>query len=736
MKTVFYIALATLLTFASCYSFGVLLLRVLRLRLYRSEERMFAFLAGGAVLSTLVFLLGVAGFARKSVFLWVTIPAIAAVLWKRWGRPAGDALPPLPFAWRAAFWTGFILFTWQYLPQALLPETSPDGVAYHVAVIAKYAREHRIAPTPTSMYAQLSEGAEMLFLYAFSIGKHTAAAMCHFLFLLALPFAIVSYGRRIGRPGAGVAAALLVYASPVVGRTGVIAYVDVAAGVVAFALFYALQIWRDETANWRMLLLAGLLAGFGYAVKYPGAAGIVYLFGFLAWYTLRDPRRLARSAGAAAIGVLAIAGPWLVRNALWYSNPFAPFLNAWFPNPHVYPAFEREYLELFRQMGGVTLARIPVEAAVLGDRLQGVVGPVFLLAPLGLLALRSLAGRQLLLAAVVYLAPYFGNIGSRFLIPALPFIAFSLALGLQRFRGMLPVALAAHLFYSWPTVVPAYAGTYAWRLEPADWNAALRRVPESEYLEGRLMEYRFGQVLDQMVQPGELVFSSALGGRAYHRQEVVIGYESAFGNRIQDMLYRVIHKDLRTTRRYTYAMPPVAARRLRVVQTVADRAPVLIGEIRVFHGGTEVARAPEWRLRASVNPWEVQGAFDNSPLTVWTAGRATEPGMFIQIDFGASVAVDRVTVTVPQSQGWVAMRVEAETGDGAWRVVAEQAELDEAEWPARARSMAAQELKAAGIRWLAVLNEDPMAEDLYDWAEQWGLREAAVVNGIRLWRVE
>ena len=271
MKTVFYILLATALTFSASYSMGTLLVRALKLELFRSERRFFAFVSGTAMLSLLVFLLTAAGLAAKSTFIWATLPFIALALWQTRQRRAETTatLSAIPLSWRIVFWGGFCIFTYLYLANAMLPETSADGVAYHVALPAAYLRAHRFPAITTNMYANLSEGVEMLFLYAFSIGKHTAAAMVEFLFTLALPFGILSYARRIGYPRAGVVGALLAYASPVIGRAGTIAYVDVAAATVAFALFYALQIWRERSSN-GMAALAGILAGFGYAIKYPG----------------------------------------------------------------------------------------------------------------------------------------------------------------------------------------------------------------------------------------------------------------------------------------------------------------------------------------------------------------------------------------------------------------------------------------------------------------------------------
>ena len=49
------------------------------------------------------------------------------------------------------------------------------------------------------------------------------------------------------------------------------------------------------------------------------------------------------------------------------------------------------------------LSEIPVEATLRGERLTGLLGPVFLLLPFALLALKRRDGRRLLLAGAVFL---------------------------------------------------------------------------------------------------------------------------------------------------------------------------------------------------------------------------------------------------------------------------------------------------------------------------------------------
>src|SRR6202035_1082397 len=94
----------------------------------------------------------------------------------------------------------------------------------------------------------------------------------------------------------------------------------------------------------------------------------------------------------------------------------------------------------------------------------GLIGPLFLLSPLALLALRFREGRQLLLAGLIFGAPYLTNVGTRFLIPAVPFISLSLALALSGLEWLLLVLVAAHAISCWPNVVQRYCSTAAPRV--------------------------------------------------------------------------------------------------------------------------------------------------------------------------------------------------------------------------------------------------------------------------------
>src|SRR5262249_20079767 len=145
-------------------------------------------------------------------------------------------------------------------------------------------------------------------------------------------------------------------------------------------------------------------------------------------------RALIRSAALLVAPALLVILPWMLKDALVFGNPIAPFANQIFSNPFFYVSTEQEFARNMASLAGLHAWQWPYEFTVRGARTQGFVGPIFLLAPLGLLALRWPAGRRLLGASVFFSAIGFANIGARFLFPALLFLSLALALVLARNR--------------------------------------------------------------------------------------------------------------------------------------------------------------------------------------------------------------------------------------------------------------------------------------------------------------
>ncbi len=733
MRTALHILYGAGLTVGASAALGSLLLRSLRGQLRRTEYAVFAFLCGSAAMSLLVFLLGAAHLVRRGVLQALAAGLIAAAVWDYRKYGAGGRLPRMPLVWTALLIAVMAVFGFQYFFHALAPEVSPDGSAYHLEVVGAYARANGLVPIPTNMYASLSQGIEMLFLFAYVFGRNSAAAMVHFAFLMALPLLLVCYGRRYGQAGAGAFAAIAVFACPLAGIDGVSAYNDVALAAAAFGVFYLFRIWEDSRDNCA-LALAGLLAGYCYALKYTGAFVIPLLLALAAWRAGRDWWKVSLAAGLPAAALVA---PWMIKNWLWAGNPLAPFFNRWFPNPFTTISFEIDYRANMAVMqdGSSRWAGL-WDALVSGHQSQGAIGPLFILAPVALLALRSSEGRRLLAFALVLLPGYVSNFGARFLLPLLPFVSLAMGMGLPRPALLLPLLAAAHAVISLPAMLPKYLHPYAWRLGPPPFAAALRRIPEDEFISSRLPSYPAARKLDEVLPGVQKVYAVSMVPQAYTRHTILVFYQSALGHQLREFLMTARERAEEVLLNYRYSFAPRTLRKIRVLQT-GPRAggEWSMAELRVWRDGRELPRSPQWRLDAHPNPWEVQSAFDNNLITRWFSREPVRPGMWVEIDFGGKETVDALTLEAGLWQP-VALRVEGMEEGGSWIELAREAQESHVQ-PQRGRRRAAMaEFKARGVNYLIVHDNEELAEDLQRNAAYWGITEIFEIGAMRLYRID
>ena len=517
-------------TVAVSMALGFLLLGCLRLQFHRTEAALFAFVSGSACLSLGVFFLCLVHQARPVEFAFLGAAAIGCAIWQGRKQPERAALPEMSAGWRALFGVVMLAFFLCYLLNAMAPEVSPDGSGYHLGNVARCARHAGFAWDFHSIYASRSQGMEMLFLVAFSFGNHSSAALVEVAFQAALPLLMVCYGRRFGFPRAAAFAAILTFACPVVGIAGSSAYIDVSVATLLFAVFYLLHVW-DEDRSINLLVLIGLLCGFCYAMKYTAVVVLPFAIGFV-W-----SRRVARRVPVLLLGAAILITPWVLRNWLWLGNPVAPFLNHWFPNPYWTDRMEGSYLSGLAHYPQVkSYFDIPLQLTVIGGLVPGLLGPVFLLAPISLLALHHPQGRRLLLAGAVFAIPALFNTEVRFLIPAVPFVALAMGLALANSWGVLPVLAVFHAVISWPGVLNIYCDPNAWRIRGLPVRAALRLEPESSYVAAHIGDYALKPAIEGAVPPGGRIFSFAGRPAAYLDRDIIVGYESSLGEQVSQLL--------------------------------------------------------------------------------------------------------------------------------------------------------------------------------------------------------
>jgi hypothetical protein len=733
MSELLYNLFGAVFTVAVATALGSLLLSRLRAPLARGEAALIAFVSGAGLLSFVIALLCVLHQARRGVFLWMGMVTLVLSAAERWRRSRSGSvrreLPAIPLAWLSAFWIVFVAFGIYYLVNTLAPEVSPDGSGYHLGNVARIWRDHGFPWDYRSMYSYLSQGTEMLFLMAYSFGRHPAAALVHLTYLCTLPLLIICTARRFGCSKAGLFAAAAVFVSPVVGRDGTSAYNDLAVVTLIYAVFHLLQVW-DQFKERNILVLIGLLSGAAYAAKYTAFLALPFA---LIWVLREKQARWQRALLIGAPAALLIA-PWVVRNWIWVGNPFAPFLNAWFPNPYVHTGAERSYAELLRHYYEIKNNwEIPLQLTLRGGLVGGALGPVFLLAPYSLLALRLKFGRKLLIAAAVFALPAWLNVGSRFLIPSLPFVAFALGLALSEIPAALPAVGLFHVLLCWPSILNYYCDPWNWRLSSFPLRVALHEDRPEPYIRKTIPDYDLRIPIELSVPRGQRIFTFAGRPDAYLDRDIVVSYESTLGDLVQDILWTP--QGHLPSRQQRFKFLPVTTRAIRVVNTASGPDYWTIAELRLYYQGKELPRLPGWKLSASPNGSEVQLAFDNSYATRWSTWQGMSPGDRIEVEFRAPQLVDQVDLECDPT--WKAKpEIQMLDSNGRWIPLTNTPEWLQPVFPSGIRRAATNEVKALGFHYILLNEGDMVYQDMSKFPTYWGVREIFHAHGTHFYHLD
>jgi hypothetical protein len=298
--------------------------------------------------------------------------------------------------------------------------------------------------------------------------------------------------------------------------------------------------------------------------------------------------------------------------------------------------------------------------------------------------------------------------------------------------------MIAHAILSWPPVVARYCSPNAWRLlQNIPVRQALRIEREESFLNFRLAHWGTARMIDKLVPSGSKVFTFNGAPEAYTSHDIVVGFQSAFGERVRDIIWTPLMDQVepRWLLRFHYAAQPL--RRVRVVQTATDSPDMWsIAEFRIFRGDGELPRAPRWKLRARPNPWDVQLAFDNSPVTRWQSWETLHPGMYVEVEFPSPEITDGALIECSHDQWKIRLKLEGMDESGSWKTLSDAPEQSEGRPLAGLRRAAAEEVKALGIDYLLVYDFDYRSDDFTKNARSWGATLLGEHNGARLYRLD
>jgi hypothetical protein len=395
---------------------------------------------------------------------------------------------------------------------------------------------------------------------------------------------------------------------------------------------------------------------------------------------------------------------------------------------------ERIYAETLSRYTGIKhYWQIPLQLTLRSGFDGGTFSPVFLLVPLGLLALRFKSGRRLLLAGLVFALPAYLNTGTRFLIPSAPFLAMAMGIGLSDAPAALPVLALFHALVCWPPILSKYCDPSNWRISSFPGRAALRLDPPEPFIARTIGDYALKTPIELNVPRGERIFSFAGRPEAYIDRDIIVSYESTLGNLANDILWAPqAHKPLNALH---FKFLPVTTRGVRIVNIATGTEFWTVSEMRLSFHGRELARSAAWRISAWPNGWEAQLAFDNSYATRWSTWEAIAPHQRLQVELPAPGQLDEVILECDPA--WNSrLQVEIRLDSGRWVALTDRPEIVKTEFASGIRRAATRDLKALGLRFLLVNEGDLVYADMNKYPNFWGITQLAEANGTHFYRID
>lgn len=446
---------------------GRLLLRASRFIAHNPwEESALSFGLGYGFVGTLLFLMGLCGL-WSGRFLTVSLAALAVLsvpglrdlsLSIRRSVAQARAKPDALSSCAGVL----VVFVWLYvLRYALIPETFYDALVYHLALPAQYLLHGGIYSTPSNSYSGIPALPQMLSGLALAIEPWgVAASVLHSSLLLWCCAALVGLSRRLGSPRAGVVAALIFAATPVVMGESFRASVGLEWTLMELCCLTGLLAAAEEQGESSMpaVVLAGCFLGFAMATKYPAwllALAVIPLLAAGKSFAGEERKGFMMRMLVCGAIAAAIIAPWVLKNGFFYGNPLYPFFHehlaaagAAAPDWRQIGGTGMDFRRLFTPAGIGAYLKHPWDFLAPPEDLTQTTGPVYLALLPGLLLFPSERRGKLVavFAAAVWIPLSLLTPVTRMFIPQLAVAALLIAYlieGLQSRRAAMSFRVGA-----------------------------------------------------------------------------------------------------------------------------------------------------------------------------------------------------------------------------------------------------------------------------------------------------
>ncbi len=378
----------------------------------------------------------------------------------------------------------FLLFAGTLFMASFAPEVFYDSLVYHLALPYLWFKDHSFTPLPFLAFSTMPTLTQLNYVWGFSGAEATSllhgdtlGRMLHFSIGIITTMAVYGYAKPKWGRVCGFLAAILFYAIPVIAMNSWTSGNDVGTGLYQTLGVLCLLLWNDSPdAPKKLWFLSALFIGAALASKYTaifGAAAAFLIAAHFNFWRSRDAKSRILPSIYYGLVMLLVWSPWLIKNILYTGNPLHPFLHGYFGGQNISDILkwhdQGQKVFFGAQFNIFNMLKLRFlwdfiysfwNVAMTGNDSVKSAGPILLLfGPVILFFKRwpspiKITGWIFLLA---YFFWYLGNDFARYLAPAYPCMALTLAFAWVQLQNQFSAEIRAILL-----AVPLCAALAVW----------------------------------------------------------------------------------------------------------------------------------------------------------------------------------------------------------------------------------------------------------------------------------